>query len=263
MKSNWTHCFLFCLVVISFFSCNKTNDVPASVEVYSTNAKLKRIYLYPFDAAKEPISIIDEYQYDDLGRISKVTHPFFKDGEVSDIVSYDVYEYNTAGQLIKIKKYNKNLTFGYINIENNIFVYNQTGNKEKEITEYPQINTSQYAIFSYSANNKLLETQKFDTNNKLSSYISNSYNVSGQLVKETFYGADGAILFYTLHTYSQGLLSLSVVYGGPQMGKVREVSRKYDNNNNLISVSSKELSPYSSLMDNTLKYEYYETGLVL
>lgn len=263
MKKNWGWFILFSFIVTTFIGCNKTKDTPAITVSYLANAKVKRIYLYSSETAKDPISITDEYEYDKAGRISKITHPFYKDGVVTDIVSYDLYEYNTAGRVEKIKNYNKNLVLGYINIQNTIYTYYKDGNKEKETIEYPQISATEYSLFVYNTNNKLIKAQKFDTKGNLLSYTLSDYDKTGLLVKETLYAADNKALFYTQHSYSGGKLIKSDVYNAFNKEKVREITRRYDNNNNLLVVVSKELSLYSSMMDNVLKYEYYETGLTL
>lgn len=156
-----------------------------------------------------------------------------------------------------------NQIFGFINIQNNIYEYDQTGKKVKEIIEYPQIHTTENLDFFYDKENRLIKTQYFDAKNLLSRYSLNEYDSKGQLNKEVVYTADNKYLYHTIHQYTNGLLTQSDVYGGKEMSRIREISRKYDSNKNLIFVYSKELSLLSSRSNEARKYEYFETGIVL
>ncbi|MCO5290643.1 MAG: hypothetical protein M9959_02775 [Chitinophagaceae bacterium] len=263
MKNSWSYLIIFSLALITLFSCNKKDHaVMPETETYRANAKLKRIFLLPSENAKDPIAITDEYEYDDFGRITKVFHPFYKDGQIVEIISYDLYEYEN-GHLSRIKKMTNNQIFGFINIQNNIYEYDQTGKKVKEIIEYPQIHTTENLDFFYDKENRLIKTQYFDAKNLLSRYSLNEYDSKGQLNKEVVYTADNKYLYHTIHQYTNGLLTQSDVYGGKEMSRIREISRKYDSNKNLIFVYSKELSLLSSRSNEARKYEYFETGIVL
>ncbi|HUN04600.1 MAG TPA: hypothetical protein PLS00_17250, partial [Niabella sp.] len=88
MKNSWSYLIIFSLALITLFSCNKKDHaVMPETETYRANAKLKRIFLLPSENAKDPIAITDEYEYDDFGRITKVFHPFYKDGQIVEIIS--------------------------------------------------------------------------------------------------------------------------------------------------------------------------------
>jgi len=180
MKNRWGYLIIFSLALITLFSCNKKDhSVMPDTETYPTNSKLKRIFLMPSENAKDPIAITAEYEYDDFGRITRVIHPFFKDGEVAGIISYDTYDYKN-GQLREIKKMAENKNSGFINIQNNTFEYDNSGKKIKETIEYPQVHSSEHLVFSYDKENRLIKTQYFDTKNLLSGYSLNEYDSKGQ-----------------------------------------------------------------------------------
>jgi len=244
------------LIFILFSSCQKENDFSDS-NVVVGNGKFKCILLFATIDSENPISIVEEYEYDEESRISKVSSPMYQDGEIVGTIHYDLYEYNSIGQLIKITNYNANSNSptGFINLKNYIYTYSNDGKKEKEYIEYPQINSFEYLLFKYN-NDRLVRIEKYGNTNALESYVVNEYDNSGKLIKETSYAYDNHCTSYTQHSYSNGLNIKSDVYQGGI--HFREILRTYDLNNNLIILESNELSLYSSMMSHVLRYEYYE-----
>ena len=55
------------------------------------------------------VSIVEEYEYDSLDRISRVSSPMYDDGEIAGTISYELYEYNADGQLIRKSNFNSNV----------------------------------------------------------------------------------------------------------------------------------------------------------
>jgi len=249
---------IFSAIIIFASSCQKDDD---SFEngINQNGAKLKRILLYSSIDSKDPISIIDEYEYDEENRISKVSSPMYQDGEIIGTIKYDLYEYNSKGQLIRIENFNANSNSptGFINLKNYIYTYSDKGKKEKEKIEYPQIGSFEYSVYKYD-NGKLTKIEKYNNSDNLESYIINEYNNSGNLIKETSFGIDNQPYSYTRHSFENGLNIQSDVFSGKDMKEhVREMVRTYDENNNLIILESNELSLYSSMMSHVLKYEYF------
>lgn len=80
---------------------NLTNEITPSGD-----GKLKRVLLYASIDDQEPINIVEEYEYDSLDRISRVSSPMYDDGEIVGTISYDLYEYNADGQLIRKSNFN-------------------------------------------------------------------------------------------------------------------------------------------------------------
>lgn len=247
------------LTIMLICGCQKENDSFNNI-TNQNGAKLKRILLFSSIESKSPIDIVSEFEYDKEDRIRKVSSPIYQDGEIKGIIKYDLYEYNSQGQLIKIENFNANINSptGFINLKNYIYTYSENGDKEKERIEYPQISSFEYSLYKYNRG-KITKIEKYDYSGKLESYIMFDYNNSGDLSKETFFTNDNQSVSYTQHSYKNGLNIKSDVYAGKDMKEhVREIFRTFNDKNNLIILESKELSLYSSMVSHVLKYEYYE-----
>jgi hypothetical protein len=248
----------FCLTLVFFFSCQKDKDTFDNLTLQN-GAKIKRILLYSSIDSKDPISIVEEYEYDEDDRICKVSTPMYQDGKIVGTTRYDLYEYDSQGQLAKIKNYNANINSptGFINLKNFIYTYSNE-KKEKEVVEYPQIGSFEYSLFKYEGD-KIKRIEKYDNSGSLEIYILNDYDKSGNLIKETSFGKDNQPIFYTQHTYKNGVNVQSDVFAGKDLKEyVRQILRTYDENKNLTILESNELSLYSSMMSHVLKYEYIE-----
>ncbi len=246
-----------------FSSCQKEDDFTAEnirlEKQYPFNAKLERVLQFSNIDSEQPISIVAEYEYNEEDRISKVSSPMYQDGEIVGTLKYDLYEYNSIGQLKTITNYhaNSNSPTGFINLKNYIYTYSDDGKKEREYIEYPQINSFEYSLFKYD-NDRLARIEKYGNTNELESYIVNEYGGSGQIIKETSYANDNHPYSYTEHIYSEGLNIKSNVYAGPTMECIRERLKTYDENHNLIILEINELSLYSCTMSYVLRYEYFD-----
>jgi len=250
MKTKLSLFGLFSLLILITSSCQKDDyAIP--------NAKLKQVLLYSSMDSKEPISIVEEYEYDD-GKISKVSSPNYINGTIVGTMKYDIYEYNSSGQLIKINNYNANLNSptGFINLKNTLYDYSPEGKKIKETVEYPLGGISEYTYFKYS-NGLLSKTEKY-SGNKLESYTEYKYDKSDKVIKELFYAFDGQCISYTIHSYTGSLQTRSDFYASPSNSHYRSINRFFDKNNNIVTLESKELSLYSSLMSHVLRYKYYD-----
>ena len=248
---------LFSLIFIITSSCKNENDTIDSI-TNPKNAKLKRILGYSSVDSDKPNNILEEYEYDEKNRVSKVSSPAYQDGKIVGIIKYDLYEYNSKEQLEKITSYNANTNSatGFINLINYNFTYSNDGKKEKQYIEYPQIGSFEYLLYKYS-NDRLVKIEKYGNTNQLESYVMNEYDNSGSLVKETSYGKDNQQYSYTHHLYENGQIVQSDVFAGKNI-HIREIFRTYDENNNLIILESNELSLVSSSVSYVLKYEYFE-----
>lgn len=247
---------LISLLIVLFSNCSKEDDLSDS-DLLQGNARLKCVLLFATIDSEEPISILEEYEYDEKGRISKVSSPMYQDGIIVGTISYDLYEYNSSGQLMKIVNYRSNINSptGFINLKNYIYSYSSDGKIEREYIEYTQMHSFEYFIYEYQ-NNQLVKIKKYDNKYKLESYVVNQYDNSGKLIKEKSYAYDNHCTSYTQHSYSNGLNIKSDVYQGDI--HLREILRTYDLNNNLIILESNELYMLSSAMSCVLRYEYYE-----
>jgi hypothetical protein len=254
----------FSLSLLVFSGCVATgNDLDDAANyqtdkvLYSHNAKLKQILYCESLESGEILGIDSEYEYDEAGRISKVSRPMYDNGNIVGLFSYDLYSYNGENQLEKITNYHSNINFGFINLITTTFIYDGSGNKVKAQIEYPQINETDYILYFYDAQ-RLIREEKYHRNTK-EEYIEYEYNTNGQIVKETSYANDDTPFTITKHTYQDGVNSKSEIFLPENNEKIREIKRLYDKNNNLIFVESHELSPYSSrIAHSVLKHEYYE-----
>lgn len=249
---------LFSLSVLLILSCQKEDSTPAPVDSTpaSMNAKLKQVLLYSTLDSKEPMSIVGEYEYDEAGRISKVSDPMYINGTITGTHEYDLYNYNSLGQLIKINHYTAKFDSPeFTNLKNTSYEYLPDGKKMIETIEYPLAGISEYSDFEY-ANGILSKTSKY-WRNKLESYIVYEYDNSNKLIKELFYTADGKCLTYTTHTYTGSLQTKSDFYVFSTNDHFRSVNRFFDKNNNILTLESKELKLYSNALSCVFRYEYY------
>ncbi len=243
------------LIIIVLLSCQKDDSGFTSAEA---DAKLKQVLLFSNIDSQDPISIVEEYEYDDNGRKSKVSSPMYDNGTIVGTIKYDLYEYSSLGQLMKIINYNANLNSptGFINLQNTSFTYSTEGIKIKETIEYPLGGITEYSVFEYQ--NGLLSKMKRYSGNQLENYTEYKYDNSDKLIKEAFYASDDQCLTYTIHSYTGSLQTKSDLYVYSTNAHFRSITRTFDKNNNLITLESKELSLYSSMMSHVLRFKYYE-----
>lgn len=259
MKTKRILSALFSLILMVSLSCKNENETIDSI-TNPPHAKLKRIVAYSSVHADTPFNIVEEYEYDEKNRVCKVSSPAYQDGKIVGIIRYDLYEYNSKGQLEKIRNYNANnhSPTGFINLINYSFTYSNDGKKVKQSIEYPQIGSYDYLLYQYS-DDRLVKIEKYGNTNQLESYVVNEYDDSGNLVKEISYGNDNQSYSYTQHVYENGQNVQSDVFAGKNnMEHLREIFRTYDENDNLIILESNELSLASSSMSYVLKYEYFK-----
>lgn len=250
---------LTCLLLLMAPGCIKeyTTDDGA---ILSGKDKLKQVQLYGSVDSDLPIAIIEEYEYDDNGRISRVSSPMYNEGRITGTTWYELYEYNNAGRLTGKRNFNANLNApsGFINLKNYSYEYSPDGNKEKELIEYPLAGLSEYTLYTYY-HGKPVRAEKFDNRENLESYTTYSYDHSGKLITEHFYSSDDLLMSFTVHTWYNGLQIRSDEYSvwGNRRTHLRELIRQYDNDNNLTTLESNELSMFSSRASYVFKYEYY------
>ena len=274
--------FVFSLILIS---CEKNemdgNSVIHDYRVqnisYAKGSKLKNIsYVESVKSMKGGI-IIFQYEYDERGRISKVSQPMYKDGTslfengtIAGLYSYSDYVYNNEGLLEKIIYYHSNLYEGFINLHTSTYSYDKNGNKLKEVIVYPRaLPFRTDSTLYYYDNNRLKRENKYADGyfgrepwrSELIAYIKYEYDNQGQLVKESNYsGIDNTLLSYSIHSYQNGLnvkTEVFIYYNVIGKTPLREIRRFYDKNDNLIFLESNELSLLSSTMGYVAKYEYY------
>ena len=244
-------------ILLSFLSSSCQKDQSDS-NLNQGNAKIKQILLYSKIESEEPIGIVEEYEYDEKGRISKTSTPMYDNGVIVGTIKYNLYEYNSSDQLVKINNFNANLNSptGYINLQNFIYSYSTDGKKVKESIENLNGVISEYSVYEYK-DDQLVKIKKY-SNNTLESYSENQYDKSGRLIKESLFSSDSQGISYTIHTYSGFLQVKSDLFIYKNDIQYRSIKRTFDNNNNLITLESNELALYSNSLSCVLRYKYYE-----
>lgn len=254
MKTKWLVSGVLGIMMLVYAGCEKDHNK----DLNPSSAKLKQILLYSNLDSKDPIGIVEEYEYDETGRLLKSSTPMYEDGIITGTIKYNLYEYNSSNQLTRISNFNANLysPTGYINLQNFIYSYSSDGKKIKESVENLNGIIDVYSVFEYK-HNKLFRINKYD-HDALESYVVNEYDNPGRLIKETFYVSDGTEITYTTHTYSGSQQIKSDIYISSNNTHYRSINRTFDANNNLITLESKELSIYSSMMSFVQRFKYYE-----
>ena len=217
----------------------RINDV-----LYGKGSKLK--YIYHQDR------FYAEYKYDESNRISRIDYGV-------DTYAYEIYQYNTKGELEKISSYYlQNLSLGHTVV----YSYDAKGNKEKELIDYTDNRETVYNLYKYS-DGKLTKQEHYE-GNKQTHYIIYEYK-GDKLVKEKFFVPSEKDFVTTEHFYEEGLLVYSITYSGnPESGFGHDERKYYDKNDNLIKTVS-NIPGLSSMSGATAfyvtweyKYENYE-----
>jgi hypothetical protein len=252
------------ILVLLIIGCKK-EAVLSDCKLLSGNLKVRRILEFDTINLTVPLKILEQYEYDEFGRISRVSVPKAIDTTIDNrLYSFNLYEYNSASQISKIVTYNANIysPTGFINLRNQIYLYSGNGKLIKETIEYPQTGSFAYSKYLYSMS-KLTKFEKYkmDTD-ELESYTEYKYDKCGRLIKENqVFLSDNTFIYFTEHNYLNGLNFRSDVYAGRSasaIGHIREMLKTYDTGNNLISNKINELEEYSTQPSRIIRYEYYD-----
>jgi hypothetical protein len=248
MKTNFT-LGLASLVFLVLLSCHKEDDI------LPKNARLKQVLLYDSLKAKEPTRIWEEYEYNKLGLISKVSY-FYYDNK---FLKYDLYEYNSIGQLIKITDYNANSNSptGYILLKTYTYTYSDEGKKIKETIGD---NGREYNLFFYT-DGRLSRIENYGYYEKpdvLLKYRIFELDNYGQPIREVLYGFNNEPFEWTINTFLNGLMVKTEIYIDKNLeNNRRKIYRTFDANKNLKIQETYE-GPYSSGVGHTIcKYIYF------
>ena len=190
--------------MVVLYGCQDEEYVSFKSKTYSENASLQRILLFATTDAKDPISIVSEYEYDASGKITKVSSPIYIDGVIKGTANYDLYEYDTMNRLAKIMNYHANLNAGFLNLKNTIYSYSGDGLKEKEQLEFPQIESFEYMKY-INQDGRLVKKAHYNGLDKLEMYTEMDYNQAGELIEERFHSGDNELFRVIKHSYTNGL----------------------------------------------------------
>ena len=252
------------ILILLLFGCQKDTDLSDYGPQYG-NAKLKRVLEYESISSSVPLRILEQYEYDEFGRISKFLFPMAIDTNIDNgVFYYDLYQYNTKGQLTVKERHHSNIysPTGYVNISNFIYTYSIDGKVTKEHIEYPLIDSFSYSLYYYSKDVLAkIEKYKMDTD-EVESYIEYEYDKYGELTKENrVLMSNIAFKYFTEHSYQSGLNVKSDEYAGRSASNIehiREMLKTYDVENNLIINEINELEEFSTQPSRVIRYEYYD-----
>lgn len=261
------------LAGMATFSACEDPEMDHADVVYPKGSKLKQISYVESVHSKEAGLIITQYDYDDQGRIRKVSQPMyesgtsmFKPGTIVGLYSYSDYDYNSEGQIEKITYYHSNVNAGFLNLRTYTYTYDANQNKQKEVIVYPQMPQHRVDSVRYFYDtNRLVREEHYEDGYFGSepwrsvrvNFIEYEYNSLGELIVETNYsGEDNRAFQYSVHDYRNGLQVKTDVFTAGNNQKIREITRYYDKNDNLIYLESEELSMVSSAMSYVVKYDY-------
>jgi hypothetical protein len=159
-----------CLAGIAIFlSCEKL-EIDDNDILYAKCSKLKQISYVESVKSKKTGKIITQYEYDELGRINKVSQPMYKDGipmfengTIVGLFSYSEYVYNNKGLLEKIIDNHSNINAGFVNLSIHTYSYDNNGKKQKEVIMYPQITQNRVdSTLYFYVNNILIREDKYE-----------------------------------------------------------------------------------------------------
>jgi len=254
----------FGILVLLVFCCEKETDF-TECELLNGNAKLKRVLVYDSISSTVPANVIEQYEYDEFGRISRFSFPMAIDTNIDNRVYYYIdYKYNSVNQLIEKTRYHTNIysPTGYLILAKFYYTYSHEGKLIKEYIEYPVISSFSYSLYYYFMD-KLIIVENYEMGtDELESYTKYDYDKCGRLIKESVtYMVNTLQILVTEHKYQNGHNYRSDVYVrevDSYNTHLREMLKTYDYDNNLIINEINELSEYSSQPSRVLKYEYYD-----
>jgi len=188
--------------------------------LYEKDSKLK--YVYRQDR------LYAEYIYDKSNRISRINYGV-------DIYAYEIYQYNTKGELEKISSYYQppDLGLGHTYV----YSYDTNGNKVKEQINFTDNRETVDNLYKYSGG-KLTKQEHYE-GKQMTFY--KVYEYKGDLLlKEKFYVPGEKDFNTTEYFYKEGIL----VY---LLAGWRDERYYYDRNDNLIKCVANIPSLSSSL----------------
>ena len=218
----------------------KVHDYRVENVLYPKGSKLKNVY--------HQNRFYAEYKYDEANRISRINYG-------DDIYAYEIYQYNSKGELEKISSY-VNLNNSPVLNHTYLYSYDAIGNKVTEQIDFTDNRETVNNLYNYSGG-KLTKQEHYE-GNKQTHYIIYEYK-SDKLVKEKFFVPGEKDFITTEYLYEEGLLVYSITYSGnPESGFGRDERDYYDKNDNLIKrvANIPGLSSYSGATAFYVTWEY-------
>ncbi|MDR1780399.1 MAG: hypothetical protein LBR50_06685 [Tannerella sp.] len=216
--------------------------------LYPRNSKLKREYRVRSDGT---YSLSSEYQYDNLGRISKILY------STSGI--FLLYEYDAKGLLSSISRYDNDQIISVI-----IYSYDDVGNKTKEETKYVETSAVSSTIsYIYDETGKLVKSEHLEFYDYIGGdayyIIEYEYNSDNEMIIERLsVPGDESAPVITKHFYKDGLLYYSVTHGSGNYF-LSDKKRIYDLNGNLVKTITDMPGLSSTINEDGSPLHFYET----
>jgi hypothetical protein len=256
MKANFTF-GLASLIFLVLLSCHKENFI------LSEPVRLKEVLKYTSLDAKEPMGIEEQYDYNNLGLISKISYYYYGTGPVK----HDLYEYNSREQLIQIKHYyGADTLLNAAFYQSNSYTYSREGKKVKETVEQGDDYVKEYNLFFYT-DGRLSRIENYSNGVNQSvplMYTVFEFDDSGQPVREVLHWGNTNVPFkWTINTFSNRLNVKTVIYKNENFedpeNMIRTFKRTFDKNKNLRILEIFQ-GPASTQVDNYTIFKYVYFG---
>jgi len=215
--------------------------------LYAKNSVLK--YVYKVNGNDK--ELWDEYEYNIDGKVSRINH--YPSSE--ELKAYSIYMYNEQGQIDKVDTYQQYTGDSPILTHSVGYSYNSESvlAKEEHTSVTPELCFS--ITFSYD-NNKINKKEFYFNEDQTTSFVVFDYD-DDKLIKEKSYDMDGNYFQTIEYSYAQNLLVYFVTYKeDPKQGLLRDETRYYDMNDNLIRVVQKDALLSSSSIPITMTWDY-------
>lgn len=243
------------------FSCEQ-EELPDPTEpticpnpvYYPENAKLLRTYYGAGD--ENGNTLLEEYEYGENGKISKVTTPYYENGAQKGPLQYEAYTYGSDDRLAEVATYSRTKDGEFQKRSLLRYTYTSEGLKEKEILESLPDGPSTMKRFYYKEGKT--ERCELYAEGELVNTTLYKYDEKGRISKETTH-YEGKPISYILYSYEkreEGIEEMVEYNVGEIDVPQREMKKVYDLNNNLIYFSNRELRLESSRSSYAIYYEY-------
>ncbi len=250
------HYRLLFLFLLTPSSCSKEEISPLpTMKQPQGIGILQRIQTFDLGDLDNPVNI-SEYEYAENDKLWKIEDINPSD---SSIISYKLHFYNDNGNCIRTEAHhaNKYEPSGYILLEINIFEYTESSQLKRKQIIYPHVEITSLETYEYDAHGFLIKISIWDDEEVLENYTIIENDPFGNVLKESLYGPNDILYYTRLHQYENNHLVKSDEYKiDDEQIHLRENTRKYDSQSNLIQLTVREIWEYSSMRSHTRIYEY-------
>ena len=128
------------------------DDVPQRLSL--NNARLKRMTSPASDSAYSG----SVYEYNNEGRLSRISNCLFEGKTIIDTLGYNVYQYNVDKQLVMTTSFNanKNASTGFINLQTQVYIYSNDRKNVNWNTQEADTKIVRYMVSQRATNTKTI-----------------------------------------------------------------------------------------------------------